>query len=216
MSRRQILHNRFFDLGWAIEIGATLFTIIVGVWHWELIGNLIMILWSQGWTQLILFLVPPLFLLILLVLAYYRFGSLWYHYRRMPQYRQVELAEEKDLEPEPVEIEGPHLQSYKETTSDFSRAAVLLIALSVFGSAVCGLGYSYAVSQAGEAAHEALQSVAEMHDRSSRLHATINHLMVEAANMEEHRVRAAVARQHTSECLRGEKLGNGRNSGQGA
>jgi hypothetical protein len=91
------------------------------------------------------------------------------------------------------------LQSYKETTGDFSRAAVLLIALSVFGSALCGLGYSYAVSTSGEAAHKALQNVAEMHDRSSRLHAVINHVMVMAANIDEHQARAAVARENFGE-----------------
>ena len=94
-----------------------------------------------------------------------------------------------------VEIEGPRLPSYKEPANDFSRAAVLLIALTVFVSAVCGLGYSYAVSQAGEAAHEALQSVSEMHDRSSRINTSINHFLLVAATMEEHRAQAAVLRQ---------------------
>jgi hypothetical protein len=105
LSRRQIFHNKFFLLGWLIEIGAMLFTVFIGIWHRQLITTLLTILWSQGWTQLILFLVPPFFLLVLLVLAYYRFGSLWYHYRRLPQYRQKELTEAKNLEAESVEID---------------------------------------------------------------------------------------------------------------
>ena len=80
----------------------------------------------------------------------------------------------------------------------FSRAAVLLIRAVAFQLAVCGLGYSYTISRAGEAAHEALQSVSEMQDRSSRLHTSINHFLLETANLEEHRAQAAVARQRTS------------------
>ena len=206
LSHRQTFHNRFFVLGWLIEIGATIFFAGVGgvasgadldFDHNSVVARVDSARNSSSRRR-----------------SFSSFFSYWPVTgsaacgTTTDEHLNIgsrNWQRKKFSKPEPVEIEGPDLQSYKETANDFSRAAVLLIALTVFVSAVCGLGYSYAVSQAGEAAHEALKSVSEMHDRSSRLHTSINHFLLETATLEEHRAQAAVLRQRPSGAAIGEE-----------
>jgi hypothetical protein len=71
----------------------------------------------------------------------------------------------------------------------------LLIALTVFCTALCGWGYSDAASKAAAAAHQSIELELEMHTRSSRLNAAINSSLQDFALAREHRARYAAARQ---------------------
>ncbi len=203
LSHRQFLQNKFFVLGWLTVFGATVFVGFILFRHWELISDLVVILRAQGFSQLVIFLAPPLLLVVLLVWASINFlhkSRQWYKSGRPREEEKTGPQDEEMLEAEAAEArQASGFLSLREAPDEFSRCTVLLIAITVFWSAVCGLGYSYSASMAGTAAHGALKSMLEMDSRSSRTHTTVNHLLVEIANLQEQSARRAVVLQRSQD-----------------
>ena len=202
-SHRQFLQNKFFVLGWLMVIGATVLVGLVLYRHWHLITDLVVILRAQGFSQFVIFLAPPLLLATLLVWSLANFmhkSRLWYLSRRSKGSKKTGIQKDELLEAEAVEARQPlSFLSMRKTADEFSRCTVLLIAITVFWSAVCGLGYSYSASMAGTAAHEALKSMLEMDSRSSRTHTLANHSLLEIANFQKQSARRSVVLQRSQD-----------------
>ena len=191
--RQHFLQNRFYILGCLVTAGATAFVILVLKWHWGLIWDLLTIMYYQ--RLLVIFLAPPCLLLVFLLWSTVNFGRQCWRWHKTRGKREDATYDSHDIEADSVkpEISFPPL---RETADEFSRCTVLLIAITVFCSALCGLGYSYSASKAGHAAHETLKSLLDMEVRSSKSHTNNNDILLQLADFYEYRARLTVARQY--------------------
>ena len=199
LRRQQGWKHRFFVMGLLVAGGALVFVVFVVIRDLDLIRNLLVIIISQPVIeQRIAFLLPPFFLLgLLLVVSVDLCRTIW---SSMGGGRKGKLLKRVV---EPLESEHPvHVDGFagtslpsRETTNEFSRYTVLLIAIAVFCTALCGLAYNHTASQAGIAAHAANRKAVEMQVRSSRLRAAINILLQDVAAIQEQGARRAAAQQ---------------------
>ncbi|OGR30317.1 MAG: hypothetical protein A2139_06970 [Desulfobacca sp. RBG_16_60_12] len=199
LRRQQCWNDRFFVIGLLVAGGALVFVVFVVIRDFDLIRNLLVIIKSQPvLEQRLAFLLPPILLFGLLLVVSYDLARNIRSSKGKGGKGKLLKGVEEPLESEhPVHVggfAGISLPS-RETPNEFSRHTVLLIAITVFCSALCGLAYNYTASQAGIAAHEANRKAVEMHVRSSRLRAEINVLLQDVAVIQEQRARHAAAHQ---------------------